>query len=407
MHVASIAGASEAAGRARNGDAADLHAALCASRTDTLATFARYEQALPGLAVPQRGDLNPPLWELGHIGWFQDWWIARNPQRALGLAANPDATRKMGVRAGEDALYNSSLVPHATRWQLPLPDAEATRRDLHVQLERTLAALHGLPAQDMALYFHRLALFHEDMHHEAALYMAQALGVPIDDARWQAPALPAPAAAIAVAAHTHTLGSGPEGFAFDNEWGVHPVAVTDHTIDAQVLRWAEYLPFIESGAYYDDHWWPEAIARGWARPPAPRYLQREGGLWLQWRHGEWRPLNLDEPACHLSWFEAQAWCRWSGRRLPTEAEWESAALRHPDRFAWGAVWEWTASPFEPYPGFAAHPYRDYSAPWFGGSRFVLRGASFMTQPRMAHVRYRNYFMPDRADVAVGLRTCAV
>lgn len=124
-----------------------------------------------------------------------------------------------------------------------------------------------------------------------------------------------------------------------------------------------------------------------------------------WR-ADWQALDLAQVACHLSLHEALAWCRWAGRRLPTEAEWEHAALHAPGTFRWGDVWEWTASPFAPYPGFRAHPYRDYSAPWFDG-RPVLRGASFMTQPRMRHPRYRNYFLPHRADVPAGLRSCAL
>jgi gamma-glutamyl hercynylcysteine S-oxide synthase len=117
-------------------------------------------------------------------------------------------------------------------------------------------------------------------------------------------------------------------------------------------------------------------------------------------------LNLRHAACHLTAVEAEAWCHWAGRRLPTEAEWERAAVQQPQAFEWGHVWEWTSSNFGPYPGFDAHPYRDYSAPWFGSHR-VLRGASFMTQPRMRHPRYRNFFMPHRNDIAAGFRSCAV
>ena len=142
------------------------------------------------------------------------------------------------------------------------------------------------------------------------------------------------------------------------------------------------------------------------RVTAPRYLRRDGKHWQQWRHGQWCPLDLALPACHLTLHEAQAWCQWAGRRLPTEAEWERAAVEQPEAFTWGAVWEWTASTFAPYPGFEPHPYRDYSAPWFGSHR-VLRGASFMTQPRLRHPRYRNFFTAQRNDVPAGFRTCSL
>jgi hypothetical protein len=150
----------QAGGAARQADAAALAAALRASRQDTLATFAVCEHALEGLAVPQRESLNPPLWELGHIGWFQEFWVARNPQRAAGVHADPAAERQEGVRARSDALYDSSRVPHATRWSLPLPDADATRADLASQLDATLSLLRDVEGDDASLYFFRLALLH-------------------------------------------------------------------------------------------------------------------------------------------------------------------------------------------------------------------------------------------------------
>ena len=168
---------------ARHAGPIALAAALQASRQDTLSTFAVFERALEGLIVPQGDTLNPPLWELGHIGWFQEFWNARNPQRAAGAKADPDVCRSTGVRADADALYDSSRIAHATRWTLPLPDACATRADLSNQLDGTLSLLHKSAIDDDSLYFFRLALMHEDMHHEAALYMAQSLGVAIDDPR--------------------------------------------------------------------------------------------------------------------------------------------------------------------------------------------------------------------------------
>lgn len=398
----------EAARAARGGDAAALAQALQDARRDTLATFAAHERALEGLVVPQREELNPPLWELGHIGWFQEFWLARNPQRGLGVAADPDAPRTAGVRAGADALYHSSLVPHASRWRLPLPDPQSTRSDLAAQLEGTLGLLERAGPGDDELYFFRLALLHEDMHHEAALYMARALGVRIGDPRWRPAALPDAPPALRFEPGDWTLGSGADaGFAFDNELRAQPVSLGATEIDAQAVRWAEYLPFVEAGGYSDERLW-DAEGRRWLAASgrrAPLHLRRAGDGWERWLDGEWTGLDPREAACHLTLHEALAWCRWAGRRLPQEAEWERAAVTRPEAFRWGDVWEWTASPFAPYPGFRAHPYRDYSAPWFDG-RPVLRGASFMTQPRMRHPRYRNYFLPHRNDVPAGFRSCA-
>ena len=393
----------------RQAGAETLAQALQSSRRDTLATFGLYEAALSGrdFVVPQSVELNPPLWELGHIGWFQTHWIGRNPQRLRGAAADPFVLRRPPERRNADALYDSSQVAQHTRWSLPLPGAQSTRADLAAGLAQSLALLAQSPEDDNGLYFHRLCLFHEDMHHEAALYMAQALGIAVPDPRWQPQALAAAATALSLAPCTFRLGQS-AGFAFDNELGIHEVKVPAGQIDSQVLRWADYLPFIEAGGYEDERWWTSP-ARTWRRAhgvQAPRYLRSDRhGAWQQQRWGRWQTLDLALPACHLSAFEAQAWCTWAGRRLPTEAEWECAALSLGDAFQWGHVWEWTASPFARYPGFVAHPYRDYSAPWFDG-RPVLRGGSFGTQRRMKHPQYRNYFEPARNDIFAGFRSCA-
>ena len=416
--TAPAAGACASATLARTGGATALAAALQASRRDTLALFAIVEQALPGLQVPQRAELNPPLWELGHIGWFQEFWLARNPQRALGAQADPDAPRAAARRADADALYNSSQVPHDSRWALPLPGAEATRAELAAQLAESLALLAALggaadraAAHGDALYFFRLALLHEDMHHEAALYMAQSLGWPVDDPRWQPQPLATANPALNIQAASLRAGDPGPGFAFDNEWGAHTVPLPAFQIDSRVQRWADYLPFVEAGGYQDARWWSDD-GRAWLAQqaaadgqPLPRYLRRAGASgWQQQRGGRWVALDPALPACHLSCYEAEAWCSWAGRRLPTEAEWQHVVTQQADDFHWGAVWEWTASTFLPYPGFVAHPYRDYSAPWFGNRR-VLRGASFGTQPRLHHPHYRNFFTLERNDIFAGFRSC--
>ncbi len=259
MHDASL---TRAAVDARRGPPDALAEALAASRADTLATFAAYERALPGLQVPMRAELNPPLWELGHIGWFQEYWIARNPERDRGARADPDAPRRAPRRAAADALYDSSRVAHDSRWSLPLPDAAATREDLAQQFDATLALLRSAGRDDDALYFYRLALLHEDMHHEAALYMARGLGLPIDDPR---------------GAGVWRLGSEPAaGFAFDNELPGLAVALAPFAIDAQAVRWAEFLPFVEAGGYDEPRWWSDEGAPGRATCGAARAAGSSG-----------------------------------------------------------------------------------------------------------------------------------
>lgn len=387
-----------------------LACALTDARTRSLALFDAYEAALgPDLRVPCTSELNPPLWELGHIGWFADWWLARNPQRGRGAAADPAATRTPARQAARgvhaDALYNSSEVPHDHRWSLDLPDADAMRADLAASLADTLALLDEAPEDDEGLYFFRLALFHEDMHAEAAMYMAQTLGFD-PGVRLPPAARGAPSnRTLRVAASDWTLGRSGGGFAFDNELGTHPVTVAAFEIDAQPVSWAQYLAFVDTGSYAQHRFWSD---EGWLwrftqNRKAPRHLRQTPQGWEQHRFGRWEPLDLTAPACHLSAFEAQAWCAWAGRRLPTEAEWEVAAKQ--PGFSWGEVWEWTATPFAPYPGFQPHPYVDYSRPWFDG-RPVLKGGSAFTVPRMRHPGYRNFFTPERDDILAGFRSVA-
>jgi iron(II)-dependent oxidoreductase len=402
---------------ARAADRQALAGHLASARARTLALFAATRQALgEHLSVPCTPELNPPIWELGHVGWFADWWITRNPQRHLGTRADPFAARapaRQAVRGLDaDALYDSSHVAHDARWQRPLPDADATVEDLQASLQETLGLLADAADTDEALYFFRLALFHEDMHAEAAEYMAQTLGHdPFTAGALPHPPLPAPASGAAtlhLPATTWAMGTPGPGFAFDNELGPHTVEVPAFQIDAAPVTWARFLPFVVAGGYEQPAWWSEA---GWAwrcaqHTQPPRHLRRGSAHpWEQQRWGRWLPLDPQGAACHLSAYEAEAWCAWAGRALPTEAQWEIAA-HTATGFSWGQVWEWTSTPFNPFPGFEAHPYRDYSAPWFH-SRPVLKGASPGTAPRMRHPRYRNYFTPERNDVMTGFRSVFV
>lgn len=351
-------------------------------------------EALPGLEVPRLDHFNPPLWEWGHVGWFQTWWIERNRELGLGLRCNPSHQRLGSHLPDADALYDSGAVAHARRWELRLPGVEATREELGRGLARTLHALEQAADGGGDLYFWQLVLAHEDMHAEASIGMAQALGIALPSA-WTtghcASPVPAPAqrSTLTIPAQRFMLGhDATDGvFGFDNEMVGHACELQAFEIDNRPVSWADYLEFVvETG---------HRLPRGLNHGPAGWSWQRLG------RH---EPLDLGQPAALISAADAQAWCDWAGRALPTEAQWECAARRHPG-FAWGCVWEWTASAFEPYPGFSPHPYRDYSQPWFGSHR-VLRGASLHTAQRLVSPSFRNFFLPDRDDLMAGFRTVA-
>jgi len=390
----------------RAGPPAAVRAALLAARRRTLAladdVWAGLGAAFP--RIPYAAELNPPLWELGHVAWFQEWWLGRNRQRSLGVGCDPGHARPPALLAQADEWYDSSRVAHRTRWELPLPSPEGTRGYLERTLAQTLELLDRLPADagDDELYFFRLAALHEEMHAEAAIYMAATLDFPVRAAA--SLATRGGAAELELPAQRFVLGSSGAGFAFDNELQGHAVELRATGIDAEPVSWQRFLPFVEAGGYQQPRWW-SAAGREWLGRQAaaqPARLRQGARGWEQRRAAGWQPLDPLQPAQHLTAHEAEAWCRWVGRRLPTEAEWECAALVLPG-FRWGHAWEWTASAFEPYPGFAAHPYRDYSAPWFR-TRRVLRGASPATAPALAHARYRNFFEPHRNDIFAGFRS---
>jgi ergothioneine biosynthesis protein EgtB len=403
----------------RHTDREGLSAALADSRARTLRTFAAYEASLraSGLQIPYSPQVNPPLWELGHVGWFQEYWIGRNPQRRLGIAADPQAPRSASALADADALYDSSRIEHTLRWRLPLPDARATRDYLARTFEQTLRLLaQADPEGPGLLYFAWLTLMHEDMHHEAAVYMANALAIPLElDPPTAMEAAERGSPELAFDATRFRAGSTREGFAFDNELEAHWIELQRFRIDRAPVDNRAFAAFIEAGGYDQPrHWTPD----GWAwrqRSDArwPRFWRRAGSGWEHCRFGRWEALDEAAPVTHVTLHEAQAWCAWAGRRLPSEYEWEMAALTAPASPAAGAtgpirsgqVWEWTDSSFRPHPGFVPHPYRDYSLPWFG-TRQVLRGGSFAARARIRHPRYRNFFTADRNDIFAGFRSCA-
>ena len=408
----------------RGGGKELLSLALMDARNHTLHLFAQYQKTLEavGYVVPQLPTVNPPLWELGHIGWFQEWWIARNMQRTLGTRCEPAHTRLASIEPNADRWWDSTHVAHNTRWALDLPNADSIRAYLLETLESTLDLLEKADDSDDALYFYRLCLFHEDMHAEALVYMAQTLGLALDKAMQQA-FTPAPMTLrepLLIPACAWQMGNKDGGFSFDNERPQYSLPVPEFEIDAQPVSWSQYVEFVDDGGYdREDLWtlegwqWLQDLSKVEGRR-GPRYVEQigaVGGAVMQTRFGTARRMHGSQPAMHMSWFEADAWCRWAGRRLPFEVEWEVAAHTASRRgFLWGNVWEWTGTTFKGYSnetdGFKPDPYVDYSQPWFGTHK-VLRGASFATRARMKDPKYRNFYPPGRDDMFCGFRSCAL
>ena len=377
--------------------AEELAACLAEARRRTLDLVADLEDGQ--LVVPHLEIVNPFLWELGHVAWFQERWILRH----LGGEAP-------GIEAADER-YNSVDVAHDTRWALDLPDRATTLDYMAQVLERTLERLgRGEPtAEERDVY--RLVLFHEDMHGEAFFYMRQTLGYGAPPRETVDPE-PVDLRAGGDLEHPggdFRLGAEPDAdFAFDNERWAHGIELEPFALAQRPVSQGEYRAFVEDGGYRRRDLW---TAEGWAWREAegaehPVYWRRGGtGEWSRRRFDRWVDLEPDLPLHHVNAFEAEAYSAWAGRRLPTEAEWEAAQSAG----AWDlgtGFWEWTASSFGPYPGFEAGLYREYSQPWFAGHR-VLRGGAHVTRRRLLWPTWRNFYTPDRRDVLAGLRTAAL
>ena len=359
--------------------------------------------------VPHQSGINPIAWELGHLAWFGEFWMLRGPHQA-GEDGWVRAALPARI-AGPDALFDSARIAHALRWKAQLPSRQEVGDMLAAQLEACIQALPDGDRDD-PLYFHRLALFHEDMHGEAFAWMRSALCYPAPAGTGLAPVphggpIKAPGGSV-------RIGWPPDrrGFAFDNEGPSRIEQIQAFEIDARPVTAGEFLCFVEAGGYDEPAYWP-GMAGSWRSTAARGHPERwrlhetaAGKAWQVRWFDRWLPLEPDLPVIHVNAFEAEAYCAWAGRRLPRAAEWEHAAAVLGTAFHWGAsVWEWTCDPFQPYPGFKAGPYTDYSQPWFGDHR-ELRGGAFATHERMHDLRYRNFFMPQRADIFAGFRTAS-
>jgi iron(II)-dependent oxidoreductase len=396
----------------------ELSLALMDARNRTLELLARFEQAL-GAAMPWTAQWHatPPHWQAGHAGWLAEYWIARNPQRALGQACPIDAVRLASIEPQADEWFDPSLAASPAQRQGGGPSLPAVRAYLLATLETTLELLEKAREDDAGLYFYRMALWHEDLLGEQLAELAQAAGVPV------ALDMPPGAAArepISLPATRWTLGWSTGGFAPGIEQGRQEERVPEFEIDSQPVSWSQYVEFVADGGYdrpelwQPEGWdWLQRLAQGEGRR-GPRYVERVGGAdgaVLQTLFGRDSRRGGNQPVLHASWWEAAAYARWAGRRLPTEIEWEVAAHAAAGRgFRWGDVREWTAGTLRPWQGWhadgwAASAGRD-PASLFGQAR-VVRGASFATRARMKHARSRAWALPADDSGFVGFRTCAI
>ncbi len=406
------------------------------------------------LIVPKMEIVNPLAWELGHVAFFYDVFL-------LNILGS-----EKFLFEGAENLYDSFKVDHDDRWELPLPSREGTSAYMQRVFERVVDRLESHEPNVQETYLFLLSVLHEDMHGEAITYMRQTLeyrrpdlSVPGDSpSPVEIGGGPLPGD-VEIPGATFQLGATPDSpFLFDNEKWAHPVEVSSFRMARAPVTNAEFSEFVGDRGYsrrelWSHQGWVWAAKTGTAHPI---YWERGESGWLRRNFDKLVPLEEHAPVIHVTWYEAEAYCNWAGRRLPIEAEWEMAAgaERAPDgkgiakrkrRYPWGDepptperanldsrfpgcvdvgafpsgdsafgcrqmagnVWEWTASAFYPFPGYIIDsPYKEYSAPWFG-YRKALKGGAWATRSRLAYNTYRNFFPPYRRDIFVGFRTCAI
>ncbi len=421
---------------------ADLVAMLTDARQRTLALVADLSD--DQMRVPCMDIVNPLVWEMGHVAWFQERWALRH-------------FRDMEpIRRDADSFWDSAAVAHNTRWELTLPSRVETLAYMEQVLDRVLEKLSQGDAGPDESYFHWLVAMHEDMHGEAFTYTRQTMSYPAPMFSADVPASTPDLIDdvsdedVFVPGGRYDLGAEPGAlYVFDNEKWAHPQELPPFAIARTPVTNAQFAAFVDDGGYHDKKFWSE---EGWQwrqkeKASMPVYWLAEGGRWMVRHFDQTVALAADQPVIHVNWYEAEAYCIWAKRRLPTESEWELAAtgLERKRKFPWGFdaptperahldacragcvpaaalpdgdsvfgcrqmignVWEWTASDFLPYPGFVVDPYKEYSEPWFGGERKVLRGGCWATRSRLIRNTWRNYFTKERRDIFAGFRTCAV
>lgn len=323
--------------------------------------------------------MSPLVWDLAHIAAYEDLWLAH---RHAGLEL---------LRPELAEIYDAFETPRAVRGEIELLSAPAAREYLREVRERVLTALAQGGVGDGVLC--ELVLRHELQHTET---MCQAMAIagilPPGEPRLESALseYERMSSWVELPAGAFEMGASAEGFAYDNERPRHLVETGAFRIARMPVSNASWLAFSESGGYQRREWWS---AKGWA--------------WKQEHEISHDPAIAagapDAPACHVSWFEAEAFARAHDARLPSEAEWERAAKTDGALAQRGQVWEWTSSRFNGYPGFVAYPYREYSEVFFGEDYIVLRGGSWASSPRVATVTFRNWDYPQRRQIFAGVR----
>jgi formylglycine-generating enzyme required for sulfatase activity len=385
-----------------------LQLGLMDARNRTLGWLAAFDGLQLPTAIP---GFDPPWWVAGQAGWMQERWIARNVQRSRGEAADPGGLRLASVLPEADDLFDPAIGDRLQRWLRDPPLGDMLRQYLADTLDTTLELLDKAGGDDAALHVFRLALHHEDRLGEALAVLVQALDLAperqqalVEHGLW--PALPGRARrdAMVIGGQRFLLGTPPGGFVPEGERWQHAVQVPEFEIDAQPVCWSQFAEFVDDGGYDERRWWSEA---GWDQLEAtgrraPRYVEQVSGGVLARRGGRLQRVPGAQPVLHVSAHEADAWCRWAGRRLPSEAEWElAAAVAGARGFAWGEVNEWVAGSARAYPGGAAG--------WPGADEplRLQRGASAWGSARLRHPRARQAVAAGRDEGFVGFRSCAV
>ena len=353
---------------------------------------------------------DPPWWLAGNAAWFQEYWVARHVRRGRGEAAGAGGPRLGSVQPQADTWFDPQASRRTQRWRGPVPATDVLRQYLADTLDTTLELLDKAVQDDDGLYVYRLALQHEDRRAEALAVLVQALDLPaerqlalVERGLW--PLLPSHGrrGALGFGGQRCMLGSVPGGYVPLAERWAHEVSLAEFEIDAQPVCWAQFAEFVEDGGYDERQWWSEA---GWemleaTARRAPRYVEQVPAGVLARRQGRLQRLPGAQSVLHLSAYEADAWCRWAGRRLPSEAEWELAASQAGARgFVWGEVAEWVAGSARAYPG---GPPLGMAA---DAPQRVLRGASAWASPRLRHARARQFVAAGSDEGFVGFRSCA-